>query len=262
MMRAKTLHPRNSTSSCSKREQRRRHPCKRRHTRAIAVRRVDSSRADAQGLTRVRRGGPTGAYPVPRPRAASGRPRTPGPSAPREERGAGPGESATGGPPGRRGRARASVRRRAPGDRPRQPDASWGSTRLGSDRGMEDRLCARPRAGGRDLDDGAGERLGRPLEAHALFALQMRADPGAPPGLRPAGQPGGEGGARCQSGPATRARCRPARRPTRGRGARGEGRGGQGRAAPGEGARSGRSELACGPYIQETRIMHISVNKP
>ncbi len=62
-MRAKTLHPRKSTSRCSQREQRRRHPCKRRHTRAIALRRVDSSRADAQGLTRVRRGGPTGAYP-------------------------------------------------------------------------------------------------------------------------------------------------------------------------------------------------------
>ncbi len=62
-MRAKTLHPRKSTSRCSQREQRRRHPCKRRHTRAIAVRRVDSSRADAQGLTRLRRGGPPGAYP-------------------------------------------------------------------------------------------------------------------------------------------------------------------------------------------------------
>ncbi len=62
-MRAKTLHPRKSTSRCSHREQRRRPPCKRRHTRALAVRRVDSSRADAQGLTRVRRGGPTGAYP-------------------------------------------------------------------------------------------------------------------------------------------------------------------------------------------------------
>ncbi len=63
MMRAKALHPRKSASRCSKREQRRRHPCNRRHTRALAVRRVDSSRADAQGLTRVRRGGPTGAYP-------------------------------------------------------------------------------------------------------------------------------------------------------------------------------------------------------
>ncbi len=57
------MHPRKSTSSFSHREQRRRHPCNRRNTRAIAVRRVDSSRADAQGLTRVRRGGPTGAYP-------------------------------------------------------------------------------------------------------------------------------------------------------------------------------------------------------
>ncbi len=121
---------------------------------------------------------------------------------------------------------------------------------------MEDRLCARPRAGGRDLDEGAGERPGRPREAPALLPVQMRADPGAPPGLRPAGQPGGEGGGpRCQSGPATRALCRPARRPTRGRGARGEGRGGPGRAAPGEEARSGRMALACGPYSQETSIM-------
>ncbi len=63
MMRAKTLHPRKSTSRCSKRVKRRRHPCKRRNTRSISLRRVDSSRADAQGLTRVRRGGPTGAYP-------------------------------------------------------------------------------------------------------------------------------------------------------------------------------------------------------
>ncbi len=57
------MHPRKSMSRCSKREQRRRHPCNRRNTRAIAVRRVDSSRAGAQGLTRLRRGGPTGAYP-------------------------------------------------------------------------------------------------------------------------------------------------------------------------------------------------------
>ncbi len=62
-MRAKTLHPRKSTARCSKREQRRRHPYNRRNTRAISLRRVDSSRAGAQGLTRVRRGGPTGTYP-------------------------------------------------------------------------------------------------------------------------------------------------------------------------------------------------------
>ncbi len=63
MMRAKTLHPRKSTSRCSKRVKRRQHPCNRRNIRAISLRRVDSSRADAQGLPRVRRGGPTGAYP-------------------------------------------------------------------------------------------------------------------------------------------------------------------------------------------------------
>ncbi len=44
MMSAKTLHPRTSTSRCSPREQRRRNPCNRRNTRAIAVRRLSSSR--------------------------------------------------------------------------------------------------------------------------------------------------------------------------------------------------------------------------
>ncbi len=52
------MHPRKSTARCSKREQRRRNPCNRRHTRALAVRRVDSSRAD-------------------RPRAHPGAPRRP-----------------------------------------------------------------------------------------------------------------------------------------------------------------------------------------
>ncbi len=63
MMRAKTLHPRKSTSRCLKRVKRRRNPCNPRNTRAISLRRVDNSRADAQGLTRVRRGGLTGTYP-------------------------------------------------------------------------------------------------------------------------------------------------------------------------------------------------------
>ncbi len=57
------------------------------------------------------------------------------------------------------------------------------------------------------------------------------------------------GGARCQSGPAPRALCRLARRPTRGRGARGEGRGGQGRAAPGRGGAI-RSDGACVRSLQ------------
>ncbi len=57
------MHPRKSTASFSKRVKMRRNPCKRRNTRAISLRRVDSSRADAQGLTRVRRGGTMGAYP-------------------------------------------------------------------------------------------------------------------------------------------------------------------------------------------------------
>ncbi len=108
------MHPRKSTSSFSHREQRRRHPCKRRNTRAIAVRRVDSSRADAQGLTRVRRGGPTGApqchgqgprpvargRPVPQHRGMSGgRAQASPPRAARRGGGGGP------------GRARASERR-------------------------------------------------------------------------------------------------------------------------------------------------------
>ncbi len=120
---------------------------------------------------------------------------------------------------------------------------------------MEDRLCARPRAGGRDLDEGAVERPGRPREAPALFAVQMRADPVEPPGLRPAGQPGGEGGPGATSGrqPAPCAALRGDRSEGGEHGARGE----ADRAARhrGEGARSGRMELACVPYSQETSIM-------
>ncbi len=114
MMRAKTLHPRKSTSRCSHREQRRRPPCNRRHTRAIAVRRVDSSRADAQGLTRVRRGGPTGAYPSATAKGRVWAPAAPGPSAPREEGGrtqASPPRAARRGVVGVPGRARAGERR-------------------------------------------------------------------------------------------------------------------------------------------------------
>ncbi len=59
---------------------------------------------------------------------------------------------------------------------------------------MEDRLCARPRAGGRDLDEGAGEQPGLPLEAHDRGAVQTLEDPIKDPGLRPAVQPGVEGG--------------------------------------------------------------------
>ncbi len=57
------MHPRTSTSRCSHREQRRRHPCNRRNTPSISLRRVDSSRADAQGAPRLRRGGPPGSSP-------------------------------------------------------------------------------------------------------------------------------------------------------------------------------------------------------
>ncbi len=207
-MRAKTLHPRKSTSRCSKRVKRRRHPCNRRNTCAIAVRRVDSSRADAQGLTRVRRGGPTGAYPS---ATAQGR------GTPRH-RGGPPASGAAEG--WRTGCVRA----------PGPAGGTW--TR------------------GRASDRAA--RVRRPLCSRCRCA-QTRA---RPPGCDQRGSRGERGGgARGHIGPATRARCRPARRPTRGRGARGEGRGGQGRAAPGEEARSGRLELACVPYSQETRIM-------
>ncbi len=224
MMRAKTLHPRNSTSRCSKREQRRRHPCNRRTTRTIAVRRLSSSRADARGLTRLRRGGPTGAYPSATARGRGWAPADARSTSPREERGADPGESATDGPPGRRGRARASARRRAPGGHPRPPDAAWGATRLGSGRGMEDRLCARPRAGGRDLGEGAVERPGRPREAHALFSLQMRKDPVEHAGLRPAvaGCRGGGPGAKAGRQPAPCAALRGDRPEGGEHGARGE----------------------------------------
>ncbi len=63
MMSAKTMHPRKSTSSFSKRVKMRRHPCNRRNTRAISLRRLYISRSYAQGSTRLRRGGTTGAYP-------------------------------------------------------------------------------------------------------------------------------------------------------------------------------------------------------
>ncbi len=66
-------------------------------------------------------------------------------------------------------------------------------------------MFSRSRAGGRDLDDGAVERPGLPLDTHELFALQMREDPGEHPRFATSGAAGGRGGARCQSGPVTRA---------------------------------------------------------
>ncbi len=63
MMRAKPLHPGIRTARCSPREQRRRHPCKRRNTRAPAIRRVSLSRSYAQGSPRVRRGDPSDSSP-------------------------------------------------------------------------------------------------------------------------------------------------------------------------------------------------------
>ncbi len=58
---------------------------------------------------------------------------------------------------------------------------------------MEARLFSRPRAGGRDLDEGAVERPGLQREAPALFAVQMLEDPIEHPVFRPAGQPGEDG---------------------------------------------------------------------
>ncbi len=106
------MHPRKSTLSCSKREQRRRHPCNRRHTRAIAVRRLSSSRADRprahpgaprrphgripQRRGQVPRPGARG-RPVPQHRGRSGG-RTPAspPRAARRGGGGGPGRARAG----------------------------------------------------------------------------------------------------------------------------------------------------------------------
>ncbi len=185
-MRAKTLHPRKSTSRCSKREQRRRNPCNRRHTRAISLRRVDRSRADAQGLTRVRRGGPTGAYP-----SATAKGRVWAPADARSlstagGAGAGPGESATGGPPGRRGRAQASVRG--------TPRHRGGPAASGAAEGWRTG-CVRPPgpAGGtltRGRSSDRAARVRRPLGSRCKCA-QTRA---SPPVCDPRGSRGERGG--------------------------------------------------------------------
>ena len=193
-MRAKTLHPRQSTSRCSKRE----------------IEAAASLQSTPHPLDFI---APRGQLPGRRPRAHPAPPRRPHGRLPQrygqvprlgargrpvpQHRGRSGGR-AQASPPraarrGRRGRARASARRREPCDRPQQPDASWWSSRPGSGRGIEGRLFSRPRASGRDFDEGAVERPGRPREAPDLFPVQMREDPGEPPGLRPAVQPGGEG---------------------------------------------------------------------
>ncbi len=59
---------------------------------------------------------------------------------------------------------------------------------------MGGRLCARPRAGGRDFDEGAVERPGRPLAGPDRCAVPTLADPIKHVGVRLAGQPGCEGG--------------------------------------------------------------------
>ncbi len=234
------MYPRKSTSRCSHREQRRRPPCNRRHTRAIAVRRVDSSRADAQGLTRVRRGGPTGAYPR---ATAKGRV-----WAPADARSLSTAGGAGGGP----GRARAGERRAIVRGTPRQ---RGGPPASGAAEGWRTGCFRTPGPAGGTWTTGRASdraaRVRRPLCSRCKCA-QTRA---RPPGCDPRGSRGERGGARGHIGSATRALCRPARQQTRGRAARGEGRGGQGRAAPGDEARSGRLELACGPYSQETSIM-------
>ncbi len=98
------------------------------------------------------------------------------------------------------GRARASASRREQGAYPRPPYASWGASRLGTGRGMGGRLFSRPGSGGRDLDEGAVWRPGRPLEAHDLFAVQRLEYPGEHVGVRPAVQPGVDGVPGVQSG--------------------------------------------------------------
>ncbi len=180
MMKAKTLHPRKSTSRCSKRVKRRRPPCNRRNTRAIAVRRVDSSRADAQGLTRVRAAAPRAHTPVPRPGAASGRPRTPGPSAPREERGRAPASpqlAARRGGGGGPGRARADERRAIVRGTPRH---RGGPPAPGAAEGLRAGCVRAPGPAGGTLARGRSSdraaRVRRPLCSRCKCA-QTRASP-------------------------------------------------------------------------------------
>ncbi len=208
------MHPRTSTSRCSQREQRRRNLCKRRHTRAIAVRRVSSTRADAQGPTRVRR--PTGSSPR---AAAGGRGLAPssarslgsagrsggGPRRfshcrPSGAAGAGPGESAK----ARAVRASAVPRCllvvvQPPRDRPRDrvpffraPVPAGGTLTRGrsSDRasGLRRTICSR-------LHEARIPSRGRRFST--------------------SGSSGCRGGAKCQTGPVTRAIYRYARPQTR-----------------------------------------------
>ncbi len=119
--------------------------------------------------------------PAPRPGAASGRPRTPRPSSPREERGA---AGACLGESEQTSAVRSSA---APlcsvgGQPPREWPREGGPV-----------VCAPP-AVGRDLDEGAVERPGRPLAAHDRFSLPRLEDPVKDAGLRPAVHPGVEGG--------------------------------------------------------------------
>ncbi len=244
MMRAKTMHPRKSTSSCSKREQKRRHPFNRGHPRDCSAPRgqLTGRRPRAhpgaprrphghipQRHGQVPRLGARG-RPGPQHRGRSGG-RTPASQPRAARRGGG------GGP----GRARASERRASVRGTPRH---RGGPAAPGAAEGWRTGCVRAPGpAGGtwtRGRSSDRAARVRRPLGSRCRCA-QTRA---SPPVCDQRGSRGERGGARCQSGPATRALCRPARRPTRGRGVRGDGRGGQGRAAPGEEARSGRMELA------------------
>ncbi len=186
------MHPRNSTSRCSHREQRRLPPCKRRHTRAISLRRVDSSQADAQGPPPGFAAAPRAPPPAPRPGAAVGHPRTPGPSF---HTGGIMAVFARGtrGRPGRHPRGRSGVAGAGPGGREQPsagrasaaPYASWWSHRLGSGRGVGGQLCARPRAGGRDFDEGRASdraaRLRRTIGARCRRSQTRSRTPGCDP---------------------------------------------------------------------------------
>ncbi len=224
-MRARTLHPRQSTSRFSKRVQRRRNPCNRRNTRAISLRRVDSSRADAQGLTRVRRGGPTGAYPSAAAQGrvwaptdarslstaggAGGGPRRVSNWRPAGAAGAGPGECA--------GERRAIVRG--------NPRHRGGPAASGAAEGLRTVCFRAPVPSGGTLTTGlSSDRASRLRRTISVRVADARR-PGRAPRFSTSEAAGGRGGARCQSGPVTRAICRPARRQTRGQGALGDGRG-------------------------------------
>ncbi len=209
------MHPRKSTSRCSQRVKRRRPPCNRRHTRALAVR---------------------GQLPGRRPRSHPGAPRRPHGRLP-QRHGPGPRLGARGRPgPQHRGRSGGRTQASPPRAARRGGGGGPGRARAGERRAI---VRGTPRHRGGPPASGAAEgwrtgcvrapgpaggtwtrgrasdraaRVRRPLCSRCRCA-RTRA---SPPGCDQRGSRG-ERGARGHIGPATRALCRPARQPTRGR---------------------------------------------